>query len=214
MVGAGKRKGRGWERRRARESEGERTTGSKAAYHDYYSTPHKTDSRAVRLPSVDGMLPESWLLNKNKCLQRIHRHPPHHNTERLAQTETATHHTISALAHAVISRQTHRRAARLPSVAGMSLVSSLLCKYRALKDIQIVIASHSQSPASPLHFLSELSEYAHEKVLQGAPRSPQNMGHAPHSRQSSQVAKSRWDAAGDLIVARAPVPAAYTNVTP
>jgi hypothetical protein len=31
--------------------------------------PHNTHTRAVRLPSVDGMLPESWLLYKINCLQ-------------------------------------------------------------------------------------------------------------------------------------------------
>jgi hypothetical protein len=52
--------------------------------------PRHTHVRAVRLPSVDGMLPESWLLYKDKCLQDTRTAiASHHGTRRRRRPQPA-----------------------------------------------------------------------------------------------------------------------------
>jgi hypothetical protein len=157
-----------------------------------------THRRAARLPSVDGMLPDSWLLYNLKELhysatqhtstaQRQHtspsqtrsvthsnairgsnpksqhhapcqrkraaqhrrrraqwqplhaQHTAQHDTHRAPHTAPIETHTQP---HVGVSRHTHCRAARLPSVDGMLPDSWLSDKCKYLQDTSTAIASH------------------------------------------------------------------------
>jgi hypothetical protein len=59
--------------------------------------PRHTHQRAVRLPSVDGMLPESWLLSKYNSLQDTRTAiASHHGTRRRRRPQPAAHYLRSA----------------------------------------------------------------------------------------------------------------------
>jgi hypothetical protein len=61
--------------------------------------PRHTHVRAVRLPSVDGMLPESWLLYKYKYLQDTRTAiASHHGTRRRRRPQPATHNAARRIA--------------------------------------------------------------------------------------------------------------------
>jgi hypothetical protein len=62
--------------------------------------PRHTHSSRVRLPSVDGMLPDSWLLSKIKCLQDTRSAiASHHGTRRRRRPKPAT--TQRSAAHSI-----------------------------------------------------------------------------------------------------------------
>jgi hypothetical protein len=61
--------------------------------------PRHTHCRAVRLPSVDGMLPESWLLYKYNCLQDTRTAiASHHGTRRRRRPKPAARNASQRIA--------------------------------------------------------------------------------------------------------------------
>jgi hypothetical protein len=72
--------------------------------HSHTRPPHHTHVRAVRLPSVDGMLPDSWLAFKTSCLQDTRTAiASHQDTRRRCRPQPAARNASQLVAYSSIN---------------------------------------------------------------------------------------------------------------